>query len=93
MSVRMALGARGRDILTLVAGEGMRTMLVSIAIGMGLAVAMGRLVASLLYGVSTRDPVVLVGTGILLAFMGFAATLIPALRAARSDPVRALHAE
>ena len=58
-----------------------------------LAVAMGRLVASLLYGVSTRDPVVLGGTGVLLALVGFVATLAPALRAARSDPVSALRAE
>jgi predicted permease len=48
MSVRMALGACARDILTLVAGEGLRVMLVSIVIGIGLAVAMGRLVESLL---------------------------------------------
>jgi predicted permease len=93
MSVRMALGARARDILTLVAGEGLRVILISIGIGIGSAVAMGRLVASLLYGVSTRDPVVLVGAAALLALMGFAAILTPALRAARSDPASALRAE
>ncbi len=93
MSVRMALGARAQDILTLVASEGLRVILVSIAIGIGAAVAMGRLVASLLYGVSTRDPVVLAGAAILLALMGFAAILTPALRAARGDPASALRAE
>jgi predicted lysophospholipase L1 biosynthesis ABC-type transport system permease subunit len=93
MSVRMALGARARDILTLVAGEGLRVILISIAIGIGSAVAMGRLVGSLLYGVSTRDPVVLVGAAVLLALMGLAAILTPALRAARSDPASALRAE
>jgi len=93
MSVRMALGARARDILTLVAGEGLRVILVSVAIGVGVAVSMGRLVASLLYGVSTRDPVVLVGAAVLLALMGLAATLMPALRAARSDPASALRGE
>jgi ABC-type antimicrobial peptide transport system permease subunit len=93
MSVRMALGARAADILTLVASEGLRVILVSIAIGIGFAVAMGRLVASLLYGVSTRDPVVLAGAAVLLALMGLAAILTPALRAARSDPASALRSE
>jgi putative ABC transport system permease protein len=93
MSIRMALGARARDILTLVASEGLRIILMSIAIGMAAAVAMGRLVASLLYGVSAHDPVVLVGAGVLLALMGFAAILTPAIRAARSDPASALRAD
>jgi ABC-type antimicrobial peptide transport system permease subunit len=93
MSVRMALGARAQDIVTLVAGEGLRVILASIAIGIVLAVVMGRLVASLLYGVSTYDPVVLVGAGGLLALMGFAAILTPALRSARNDPASALRGE
>jgi len=93
MSVRIALGARAQDIVTLVTGEGLRVILASIAIGIGLAVAMGRLIASLLYGVSTYDPVVLLGAAGLLALMGFAAILTPALRAARSDPASALRAE
>jgi ABC-type antimicrobial peptide transport system permease subunit len=54
---------------------------------------MGRLIASLLYGVSTYDPGVLIGAAGLLALMGFAAILTPALRAARSDPAGALRAE
>jgi predicted permease len=93
MSVRMALGARAQDILALVAGEGLRVIFVSIVIGIGTAVVMGHLVASLLYGVSTRDPVMLVGAAALLSFMGLAAILTPALRAARSDPASALRAE
>jgi putative ABC transport system permease protein len=93
MSVRMALGARAQDILTLVASEGLRVVLVSIALGIAAAVAMGRLVASLLYGVSTYDPVVLAGASVLLALMGLAAILTPALRAVRGDPASALRAE
>jgi ABC-type antimicrobial peptide transport system permease subunit len=93
MSVRMALGARAQDIVTLVASEGLRVILVSILIGIGLAVLMGRLIGSLLYGVTTRDPVVLVSTAVLLALRGFAATLAPAFRVARSDPARSLRAE
>jgi hypothetical protein len=65
----------------------------SIAIGIAAAVAMQRVVASLLYGVTARDPMVLAGTAALLALMGFAAILTPALRAARNDPAFALRAE
>ena len=61
MSVRITFSARAQDILMLVAGEGLRVIFVSIAIGIGSAVTMGRLVASLLHRVSTRDPVVLGG--------------------------------
>jgi ABC-type antimicrobial peptide transport system permease subunit len=93
MSVRMALGARAQDIVTLVAGEGLRVLFASIAIGIAAAVAMQRVVASLLYGVTARDPMVLAGTAALLALMGFAAILTPALRAARNDPAFALRAE
>jgi ABC-type antimicrobial peptide transport system permease subunit len=92
MSVRMALGARAQDIVTLVAG-GLRVILVSVAIGIGVAVVMGRFVESLLYGVTTRDPIVIVGAGLLLTLMAFAAILTPALRAARSNPASALRAE
>lgn len=93
MSIRMALGARARDIVTLVAGEGLRVILMSIAIGIGASLAMGRLVASLLYGISARDPAVLAGAVMLLAMMALAAIMIPALRAARNDPASALRAE
>jgi ABC-type antimicrobial peptide transport system permease subunit len=93
MGVRIALGARLADILGLVAGEGLRVVVVGIAIGVGSAVAMGRLVSSLLYGVSTRDPLVLAGVCVLLTVMGLSASLIPAVRAARIDPVRALRAD
>jgi predicted permease len=93
MSIRMALGARAQDIATLVASEGLRVILVSIAIGIGAAVAMGRLVASLLYGISAHDPLVFAGAAVLLATMGLAAIVTPALRAARSDPASALRAE
>ncbi len=93
MSVRMALGARAQDVMALVAGEGLRVIFIGIAIGIAAAAAMGRLVASLLYGISAHDPVVLAGAAGLLAVMGFAAMLVPALRAGRGDPANALRAE
>ena len=93
MSIRMALGARAQDILALVAGEGLRVLSLSIAIGVAAALAMQRFVASLLYGVSARDPLFLASAVAPFALMGFAAILTPALRAARSDPASALRAE
>ena len=93
MSIRGALGARAQDIVALVASDGLRMVIVSVAIGIACAAAMGRLVASLLYGVSTRDPLVFVGASVLLTLMGLAASLVPAMRAARSDPASALRAE
>ncbi len=93
MSIRAALGARAQDIVFLVAGDGLRIVVVSVAIGIACAAAMGRLITSLVYGVSTRDPLVFVGACVLLTLMGLTASLVPALRAARSDPASALRAE
>lgn len=93
MSVRMALGAGADDIVRLVTREGLRVIGISVAIGIGAAMAMGRLVGSLLYGISARDPMVLAGAGVLFTLVGFAAILKPAWRAARNDPAAALRAE
>jgi putative ABC transport system permease protein len=93
MSIRAALGARAQDIVFLVAGDGLRIVVVSVAIGIACAAVMGRLITSLVYGVSTHDPLVFVGACVLLTLMGLTASLVPAMRAARSDPASALRAE
>jgi predicted permease len=93
MSIRMALGARAQDILTLITGEGARILGISIAIGIIAAATLQRAVASLLYGVSTLDPLVLASVAVLITLMGFAAMLAPAIRAARNDPSSTLRAE
>jgi predicted permease len=91
--VRIALGAQIGDVLRLVIGEGMRTLAIGIAVGVGLALLAGRFVASLLYGVTPGDPVVIVSVVVTLLIVGVVAALIPATRAARVDPVSALRAD
>jgi ABC-type antimicrobial peptide transport system permease subunit len=93
MGIRIALGAKLGDITRLVVGEGLRTVVAGIVIGVALALAAGKLVASLLYGISPRDPVILGSAAVGLALIGIAACLIPAVRAARVNPVSALRAD
>ncbi|HVT40698.1 MAG TPA: FtsX-like permease family protein, partial [Gemmatimonadaceae bacterium] len=93
MGVRVALGARAADILRLVVGEGVRVVAFGVAIGAGIALALGKLVTSMLYATSPRDPVVLAGTALTLLLVAVAACVIPAWRATRVDPMTALRAE
>lgn len=91
--VRAALGATARDVIVHVLGSGLRTVLIGIAVGVGLALAAGRLVASLLYGVKPDDPRALIASAGILLVISIVATLAPAWRASRVDPVEALRAE
>jgi predicted permease len=93
MGVRIALGAGVADILRLVARESITTVGLGVALGIVAALGLGRLVASLLYGISERDPVVLAASALVLCLVGVAASLVPAWRAARVDPVTALRAD
>jgi predicted permease len=91
--VRVALGARLRDVLTQVVGEGTRTIAIGIVLGIALAIAAGRLIGALLYGIEPHDPFVLAGVSSALLIVAAVATLVPAWRAARADPVIALRAD
>ncbi len=93
MGVRVALGARVADVIKLVVSEGMLTVGVGVVIGVAGALLLGRFVASLLYGVTTRDPVSLATAIAALSLCALAACLVPGWRAARVDPVEALRAE
>jgi hypothetical protein len=93
IGVRMALGARSSDIRGLVLGEALRVVAIGAALGIVLAVGLGRLVASLLYDVSSRDPLIMAMSAAVLVVAGTMAGLIPALRASRVDPVVSLRAE
>ena len=93
IGVRVALGARGGDIVQLVVREGVRTVLVGALLGVAAALAAGKLVAAAIFGISPRDPTVLIGAVLALSVVAVMASLMPAWRAARLDPVEALRAE
>ena len=93
IGVRMALGAQTRDVLRLVVNQGMRPVLIGLAVGIVAAFALGRLIAAQLYQVSAHNPALLGGASVLLAATALVACLVPARRAALVDPVQALRTE
>jgi predicted permease len=93
LGIRAALGAQRSDVARLVLGEGVRVTTVGVLLGIALALALGRVVESLLFDASPRDPVVLGVVATTLLLVAVAASLIPAWRAGRVDPVIALREE
>ncbi len=91
--VRVALGATTGNVLTHVLGGGLRIVAVGVALGIVLALVGGRLVASLLYGISASDPIAMVVAASTLMVIAAIASLAPAWRAAKADPVSALRAD
>ncbi|HMJ06594.1 MAG TPA: FtsX-like permease family protein, partial [Chthoniobacterales bacterium] len=90
IGIRMALGAQARDVLKLIVRQGMSLTVIGIAVGLGSAFALTRLLASLLFGVGATDPMTFLWLPILLAAVSFFACYLPARRAARLDPIKAL---
>jgi len=93
IGVRLALGARPADVLRLVLRDGVRLAVAGTAAGLLGALALARVLASLLFEVSPYDPGAFVGVLALVAAVSLCAALLPALRASRVDPVQALRAE
>ena len=90
MGIRLALGARRRDLIKLVVGQGMTLTLIGLVIGVGASFALTRLIARLLFGVSATDPLTFIVIPLLLAGVALLACWIPARRATRVDPLAAL---
>jgi ABC-type antimicrobial peptide transport system permease subunit len=93
IGIRLALGAQVRDVLRQVVIEGMKPALLGTALGVAGALALGRQLSSLIFEVKPTDPITFVAVTVLLALIAFLASLIPAYRAARVDPMTALRYE
>jgi predicted permease len=93
IGVRMALGATRMDILRLIAGEGLRLIVIGGVLGMGAALATAQLLKSLLFNVGPYDPLTYAAVALLLALVALVATLIPARAAMKVEPVVALRYE
>jgi putative ABC transport system permease protein len=93
IGIRMALGAQAGDVLVLVLRQGAVLAAGGAALGVGVALLLGRLVGALLFGVSGRDPLTLAGVSLALTLVAMLACYLPARRAARVDPLVALRYE
>ncbi len=93
IGIRMALGATSRRVGGMILRDGMKPVAVGLGIGFGAAMVLGRLIGSMLYGVSPLDPVTYVAIGLLLLVVAAAASAIPARRAVSGDPVDVLRTE
>ncbi|MBX6332631.1 MAG: ABC transporter permease [Gemmatimonadaceae bacterium] len=93
IGIRLALGATPRDVVRLVVRNGLALVAVGIAVGIVVFLGAGRAMATILYGVGTRDPLTIVAGVVLIIAAALAASWIPARRAARVDPIETLRAE
>jgi ABC-type antimicrobial peptide transport system permease subunit len=91
--IRMALGARPRDLMRLILGQGLTLAIVGAAIGLLCAAGVARLLGSLLYGITGADPLTFAAVGLLALTTTTAACYLPARRATDADPMGSLRAD
>ena len=90
IGIRMALGARQSNVLHMIMGQGTKLTLIGMVVGTIAALALTRSMSSLLYGVTSADPLTFASVAVLLALVALAAYYIPARRATKVDPMLAL---
>ncbi len=93
MGVRMALGAQPRDVIRLVLNQGLAQLAIGLTMGIGLAYLLAKGLEAILFQVKAIDPLVYLSTVVVLAASAIAASLVPARRATRVDPMVALRYE
>ena len=93
IGIRIALGAQMRDVLSLIVHQGMTLAVAGVALGLMAALALTRVLSSMLYEVKTTDPITFGSVALLLTAVAFLACFIPARRAAKVDPMEALRYE
>jgi putative ABC transport system permease protein len=93
IGIRVAIGAGPRDVLRLVLGRGLALSIGGIVVGLIVAVPLARLIGTLLYEVSSLDPLTFVAVPLVLSIVALGASALPARRATRVDPVTALKSE
>ncbi len=93
IGIRMALGAHRRDVMGLVVGQALRLAAGGLAVGLIASFALARVLESLLYRASATDPTTIVALSIIMMAVAAAASVIPARRATKVDPIVALHQE
>jgi putative ABC transport system permease protein len=93
LGLRLALGARPQDIFGLVVGQALRLTLAGLAVGACVSLATWQLVAGQLYGVTSRDPMILSAVALLFLVVALIASFLPARRASRLAPILALRQE
>jgi len=93
IGIRMALGAETSDVLRLIISEGMKPTAIGVGIGIAGALALGRFISSLIYGVRASDITTFVSVSLVLAFVSFLASIVPAYRATLVEPVSTLREE
>jgi putative ABC transport system permease protein len=93
VGIRMALGARGGDVVRMIFRQGAWQLIAGMAIGLAIAAGLAQLMSVVLYDVQPRDPMIFAGVAAVLTAAGLAACLVPARRATRIDPLSALRSE